>query len=70
MEIYFQNLSVGIIVFYLIVSVVISLFIEKAAKYILKIEFDTSNLLKALTIILFLIFMLLILTDKPYLGGR
>jgi hypothetical protein len=70
MEIYFQNLSVGIIVFYLIISILISLFIEKAGKYILKIEFDTSNLFKAITIILFLIFILFVLTDEPYLGGR
>lgn len=70
MEIYFQNLSLGIIVFYLIISILISLFIGKAAKYILKIEFDTSYLFKAITIILFLIFMLFVLTDDPYVGGR
>jgi hypothetical protein len=70
MEIYFQNLSAGIIVFYLIISVVISLFIEKAAKYILKIKFDNSIFFNSLTIILFLIFMLFVLTDEPYVGGR
>lgn len=70
MEIYFQNLSAGIIVFYLIISVLISLFIEKVVKYILKNKFDTSYFLKAVTIILFLIFMLFVLTDKPYPSGR
>lgn len=70
MEIYFQNLTVGIIIFYLIVSVVISLFIEKIVKWILKDKFDSSYFLKGLIIFFFLIFMLLILTDKPYIGGR
>jgi hypothetical protein len=70
MEIYFQNLTVGIIVFYLIVSVVISLIIEKIVKWILKDKFDLSYFLKGLTIILFLVFMILVLTDKPNLGGR
>lgn len=74
MDFYFQNLSGNVILFYLILSVVISglasLIIKVISKYIFRSEFNAKWLFKGFSIVLFMIFLYLILTDRPYPGGR
>ncbi len=74
MDFYFQNLSGNVILFYLILSVVISgfasLLIKVISKYIFRNEFNAKWLFKGFSIVLFLAFLYLLLTDSPYQGGR
>lgn len=74
MQFYFENLSVKVLLLYLFVSAVISalvlLLVKVVVQYGFKKELNWFRFFKILTALLFLIFLYLILTDKPYSGLR
>jgi len=73
MNIYFQNLSIGVIVFYLLVSFAISFGLHAIIKLLATIfnrKFQSKYLLLTLVVFFFLTFMVFLLTDKPYAGNR
>jgi H+/Cl- antiporter ClcA len=74
MSFYYQNITIGLIAFYgiiaLLISGLISWIIYLISKHIFQKKLKIKFVFWGLTIALFLIFILLVLTDKPYLGGR
>lgn len=74
MDFYFKNLSVNVILLYLIFSVVlsglVSILLKFIAKYIFHSEFNVMRLFKWLTVIIMLTFLYFILTEEPYIGRK
>jgi uncharacterized membrane protein YgaE (UPF0421/DUF939 family) len=71
---YFGNLTFWIIVFYAIISTLISgtisLIIKLTNDWTLKKNVKIEKIFIGLSIAILLIFIFLIVTDKPYDGGR
>ena len=71
---YFQNLSIGVIGFWLTVSIMsailISLLTRIIYRYSFKKDLNFKRLIVIISSVLFLIFLIMIITDKPLLGGR
>lgn len=71
---YFQNLSIGVIGFWLTVSIMsailISLLTRLIYRYSFKKDLNFKRLIVIISSVLFLIFLIMIITDKPLLGGR
>jgi hypothetical protein len=74
MDVYLKNLSVNVILLYLIFPVVlsglVSLLLKFSAKYIFHSEFNVMRLFKWLTVIIMLTSLYFILTDEPYMGRK
>lgn len=71
---YFQNLSIGVLGFWLAVSIIlatlISLLIRLFFRFAFKKDLKLRPWILIISSLLFLIFLVLIITDRPYLGGR
>ena len=71
---YFKNLSIGVIGFWLTVSIMsailISLLTRLIYRYSFKKDLNFKRLIVIISSVLFLIFLIMIITDKPLLGGR
>jgi len=70
---YPENLSIGVCLFYLIVSLAIASGLYGLVKIIasiLKKEFNPKYFVPVLTVAFFIVFLLLILTDQPYKDNR
>lgn len=67
---YFENLTVGVVLFYAFVSAGLSLLLTWLGKRIIKKEINPAILFKILFAIFMIVFLLLVLTDEPYPHGR
>ena len=74
MDLYFQNLTVGVIIFYGLVSMVLGGIFTWTTKMVAKLSFDkklpTKKIFIGTTIAFLILVLALILTDEPYTGGR
>ena len=71
---YFQNLSIGVIGFWLTVSIMsailISLLTRIIYRYSFKKDLNFKRLIVIISSVLFLIFLIIIITNKPFLVRR
>ncbi len=72
---YFQNLTIGLFAFYLVVSIilvlVLSSLIRLVCKLIFKKELNFKRIVLIMASVLLLIFLTLVITEEPYLSrGR
>lgn len=74
MNFYPQNITIGIVIFYLTISYLIGLFIafliNLIAKYLFNKKINFQIIVIIFSAIFFSIFMLLVLSEGPRTGGR
>jgi hypothetical protein len=70
MNIYFENLSLGLAFFYLVVAMLIGALLSLLSRVFTNKPINKLNIAILFTITIYIIFLALILTDSPSTGGR